>query len=219
MLFAYIYVFSYPSLWYIYYLTDINYETRKFSPHCLWYSLSVCVLSCVLHFAIPWTVARCAPLSMEFSRQEYWSRLPFPTPGDLLHPGVKSTSSALQQADSLPLSHKRKKDSTGINILIHTFLIQNITSVLISLYSHQSWVALIYLFGSLCLLIYLFIKSVTDLIGDILLNEINPEYSLEGLMLKLKLQNFDPPMQRANSLEKTLITGKIESRRRGGEGG
>ena len=52
-----------------------------------------------------------------------------------------------------------------------------------------------------------------------ILNEINPEYSLEGLMLKLKLQNFDPPMQRANSLEKTLITGKIESRRRGGEGG
>ena len=151
----------------------------------------------------PWTVACQALLSMEFSRQEYWSRLPFPTPGDLLHPGVKSTSSALQQADSLPLSHKRKKDSTGINILIHTFLIQNITSVLISLYSHQSWVALIYLFGSLCLLIYLFIKSVTDLIGDILLNEINPEYSLEGLMLKLKLQFFDHLMRRVNSLEKT----------------
>ena len=94
MLFAYIYVFSYPSLWYIYYLTDINYETRKFSPHCLWYSLSVCVLSCVLHFAIPWTVARCAPLSMEFSRQEYWSRLPFPIAGDLPNPGIEPTSLA-----------------------------------------------------------------------------------------------------------------------------
>ena len=68
---------------------------RKFSPHCLWYSLSVCVLSCVLHFAIPWTVARCAPLSMEFSRQEYWSRLPFPTLGDLPDPGIKPRSSAL----------------------------------------------------------------------------------------------------------------------------
>ena len=68
---------------------------------------------------------------------------------------------------------------------------------------------LIYLFGSLCLLIYLFIKSVTDLIGDILLNEINPEYSLEGLMLRPKLQYFSHLTQRANSLEKTLMLGKI----------
>ena len=45
--------------------------------------------------------------------------------------------------------------------------------------------------------------------------EINPEYSLEGLMLKLKLQYFGHPMQRTNSLEKTLMLGKIEV---GGEG-
>ena len=94
MLFAYIYVFSYPSLWYIYYLTDINYVTHKFSPHRLWYSLSVCVLICVLLFAIPWTVARHTPLSMEFSRQEYWSRLPFPIAGDLPNPGIEPTSLA-----------------------------------------------------------------------------------------------------------------------------
>ena len=43
--------------------------------------------------------------------------------------------------------------------------------------------------------------------------EINPEYSLEGLMLKLKLQYFGDLMQRANSLEKTLTLGKIEGRR------
>ena len=43
----------------------------------------------------------------------------------------------------------------------------------------------------------------------------NPEYSLEGLMLKLKLQYFGHLMQRADSLEKTLMLGKIESRRRG----
>ena len=49
-----------------------------------------------------------------------------------------------------------------------------------------------------------------------ILKEINPEYSLEGLMLKLKLQYFGHLMQRANSLEKTLMLGKIEgSRRRG----
>ena len=43
----------------------------------------VCVLSCVQLFATPWTVACQAPLSMGFSRQEYWSGLPFPLPGDL----------------------------------------------------------------------------------------------------------------------------------------
>ena len=46
-------------------------------------------------------------------------------------------------------------------------------------------------------------------------NEISPEYSLEGLMLKLKLQYFGHLMQRADSLEKTLMLGKTEGRRRG----
>ena len=51
--------------------------------------------------ATPWTVAYHAPPSMEFSRQEYWSGLPFPSPGDLPDPGIKPGSSALQ-ADALP---------------------------------------------------------------------------------------------------------------------
>ena len=50
-----------------------------------------------------------------------------------------------------------------------------------------------------------------------ILNEINPEYSLEGLMLKLKLQYFGYLMRRNDSLEKTLILGKIEGRRRRGQ--
>ena len=49
-----------------------------------------------------------------------------------------------------------------------------------------------------------------------ILKEINPEYSLEGLMLKLMLQPFGHLMQRTDSLEKTLILGKIEGRRRRG---
>ena len=49
-----------------------------------------------------------------------------------------------------------------------------------------------------------------------ILKEISPEYSLEGLMLKLKLQYFGHLMQRADSLEKTLMRGKIEGRRRRG---
>ena len=49
-----------------------------------------------------------------------------------------------------------------------------------------------------------------------ILKEINPKYSLEGLMLKLKFQYFGHLMSRANSLEKTLMLGKIEGRRRSG---
>ena len=50
-----------------------------------------------------------------------------------------------------------------------------------------------------------------------ILKEINPENSLEGLMLKLKLQYFGHLMQRANSLEKTLMMGKIEGKKRKGQ--
>ena len=49
-----------------------------------------------------------------------------------------------------------------------------------------------------------------------ILKEISPEYSLEGLMLKLKLRYFSHPMQRTDSFEKTLMLGKIEGRRRRG---
>ena len=49
----------------------------------------------------PWTINQQAPLSMGFSRQEYWSGLPFPSPGDLPNPGIEAGSPALQ-ADSLP---------------------------------------------------------------------------------------------------------------------
>ena len=58
-------------------------------------------LSRVQLFATPWTVAYQAPPSMGFSRQECWSGLPFPSPGDLPDPGMEPGSPALQ-ADSLP---------------------------------------------------------------------------------------------------------------------
>ena len=70
-------------------------------PVCVCVCVCVCararasiVLSCVQLFAIPWTVARQAPLSMEFSKQEYWSGLPFPSPGDLPVPGIEPESLA-----------------------------------------------------------------------------------------------------------------------------
>ena len=55
-----------------------------------------------------------------------------------------------------------------------------------------------------------------DQVSQSILKELSPEYSLEGLMLKLKLQYFSHLMQRATSLEKTLMLGKIEGRRRRG---
>ena len=57
-------------------------------------------LSHVRLFATPWPVAHQAPVSMRFSRQEYWSGLPFPSPGDLPNPRIKPRSPALQ-ADAL----------------------------------------------------------------------------------------------------------------------
>ena len=73
--------------------------------------MPVCVCLCtqslsrVCLFATPWTVAKQAPLSMGFPRQEYWSGLPYPSPGDLPEPGIKPASSALQ-AYSLLLGHQ-----------------------------------------------------------------------------------------------------------------
>ena len=72
---------------------------------CFWICGQQQHFSHVWHFVTPWTVAHQAPLSMGFPRQEYWSGLPFPPPGDLPDPGIKpiSLASPALQADSLPL--------------------------------------------------------------------------------------------------------------------
>ena len=67
----------------------------------LYQKVKVKSLSCVRLFVTPWTVAYQAPPSMEFSRQEYWSGLPFPSPGHLPNPRIEPGSLALQ-ADALP---------------------------------------------------------------------------------------------------------------------
>ena len=120
-------------------------------------------LSCVSLFATLWTVAHQTPPSMGFSRQDYWSGLLFPSPGDFSDPGIEVGSPTLQagSSPSEPPSARR---------------------------SNQS-----------------------------ILKEISPGCSLEGLMLKLKLQYFGHLIQRAGSLEKTLMLGKIEGRRRRGQ--
>ena len=73
----------------------------------IWKKVKVKSLNCDWHFATPWTVAYQAPLSMGFSRQEYWSGLPFPSLGDLPNPGIEPRSPALQ-TDALPSEPPRK---------------------------------------------------------------------------------------------------------------
>ena len=83
------------------------------SPHVIWtpsdqgYYPTVCVCVVAKLCLILWDPMDCSnqhPLSMEFSRQEDWSGLPLPSPGDLPHPGIKPVSPAVQ-ADSWPPSH------------------------------------------------------------------------------------------------------------------
>ena len=90
-------------------------------------------------FATPWTVARQAPLSMGFPRQEYWSRLPFPSPGDSPRPGIKPVFLALQ-VDSLPLSHQ---GSPFMHVYIYYYLF------------------------AYCSVIYFFVFHLTIYLGDL----------------------------------------------------
>ena len=81
--------------------------------------MCACVLSYFSHFQLftaPWTAALQAPLSMEFSWQEYWREVLFPFPGHLPDPGTKPASPALQ-ADSLLLSHQGSDPLNFVKIL------------------------------------------------------------------------------------------------------
>ena len=71
--------------------------------------------SCLI-LTTPWTVACQAPPSMGFSRQKYWSQLPFPSPGDLSNPGIEAESPTLQ-ADSLAAEPQGKPKNTGVGSL------------------------------------------------------------------------------------------------------
>ena len=102
-----------PYSWSLVYGSDMvsgNFQRAELIDHtfCL-ESLCVYSFSCVWLFVTPWTIAHQAPLSMGFSRQEYWSALPLPLPRNLPNPGVKPESHAFPAlaADSLPLSHLR----------------------------------------------------------------------------------------------------------------
>ena len=73
-------------------------------------------------FATLWTVALQAPLSMELSRQEYWSRLPFPSPGDLRDPGIEPGSPAFH-TDSLLSATREAPDCSYLALFQASFMV------------------------------------------------------------------------------------------------
>ena len=132
---------------------------------------------------------------MEFSRQEYWNGLPFPSPGDLPNPGISlPTKVCLVKAMVFPV----------VMYGCESWTIKKAERRRIDAFELWYWRRL------------LKVPWTARRSNQYILKEINPEYSLEGLMLKLKLQYFGHLMQRTDSLEKTLMLGKIEGKRRRG---
>ena len=83
--------------------------------------MCACCFSCVWLFVTPWTAAREAPPSLGFSRQEYWSGLPCPPPGDLLNLGIKLRSPTLQAANQIKESLKSERVAPESSRLTYTF--------------------------------------------------------------------------------------------------
>ena len=136
-------VFKICSLWIIFYkwsyfhCTRVNWYLKGIFNDIMkaWEKWKCSLLS---HVCDPWTVACLAPLSMGFSREEYWSGLPFPPPGNLPNSGIKPGSPILQ-ADSLPSEPPEKPsillcnyDSSYIHFsfTLRFFLVQNISLLL-----------------------------------------------------------------------------------------
>ena len=154
--------------------------------------------------ATPWSVACQAPLSMGFSRQECWSGLPFPSPMINLDSILKSRDIILPTTLGIV-----KTMGFPVVMYIRTWEVDH----------KESWVLKNWYFQTVLLE-----KTLEWSLDSKEIKPVNlkgyqysigrTEYSLKGLMLKLKLQHFGHLMQRANSLENTLILGKIEGRRR-----
>ena len=87
------------------------------------YCIFVC--SVCLLFPTPWAVAHQAPLSVKFSNQEYWSELPFPTPGDLPDPGIKHMSPVSPALTGEFFTTPTTWDAPTISIGIQKYLGQN----------------------------------------------------------------------------------------------
>ena len=96
----------------------------------------------------PWTVAHQASPSMGFSRQEYWSGLPFPSPGDLLDPGIEPRSPALQ-VDSLPTEPQRKpyQEDNTITVHLESPLKKQLSETMLLLNLLNKYLLMVFIFG------------------------------------------------------------------------
>ena len=236
---------------------------------------SLISLSRIWLFVTPWTVAHQAPPSMGFSRQEYWSGLPFPSPGELPYPGIEPGSPALR-ADALlfepeimvsgPItswqidgetvetmsdfilggskitadgdcSHEIKRrlllgkkvmtnldcilKSRDITLPTKVHLVKTMVFPVV-MCGCESWTVKkadrqrIDAFEPWCWRRLLRVPWTARRSNQSIPKEISPGCSLEGLVLKLKLQYFGHLMRRVDSLEKTLMLGGIGGRRRRG---
>jgi len=170
----------------------------SFSNAWKW-KLNVKSLSRVRPSATPWIAALQAPPSMGFSRQEYWSGVPLPSP-------MTNLDSILKNRD-ITLSTKVRL----FKAMVFPVVMYGCESWTIKKAEHRRMMLLYCGFGRLLRVLCTSRRS-----NQSILKEISPEYSLEWIMLKLKLQYFGHLMQRTDSFEKTLVLGRIESRRRQG---
>ena len=102
------------------------------------YVYSGCMLSWVGVFPTPWTIVCQAPLSLGFSRQEYWSELPFPPPGDLPYPGIKPMSpESPALADGVfTTKPPGKSRSNMINCVVNKFALE----IMIDIFSSRKFI-------------------------------------------------------------------------------
>ena len=122
------------------------------------YMLSYSVMS---DSVTPWTVAHQAPPAMEFSRQEYWSGVPFPSPGDLPDPGIEPTSPALAGAffttvpPGKPVSGVQKSDLKRIYIFFFRLFSHidyyRILSIVLSVLYRRSLLVICFIYSSVAI--------------------------------------------------------------------
>ena len=171
----------------------------SFSSAWKW-KVKVKSLSHVRPLATPWTAAYQAPLPMGFSRQEYWSGLPLPSP-------MTNLDSVLKRSDMALLRKVHIVKAIAFPVVIYgceSWTTEKAVSQTTDAFKLWCWKRL------------LRVPWTARRLKQSILKEINPEYSLEGQMLKLKFQYFGHLMPRATFLENTLMLGKIEGKRRRG---
>ena len=174
---------------------------------------------------------------MGFPRQEYWSGWPFPSPEDLYDPGIKPRSPALQAVSYIAgILYWLSQQGSPIYMMQHHKYLHDFKLIYL-LYIQLKKVSLIFAFLVHFFFLIVWVPFFWLCLQDVTLNiiidafelwcwrllrvswtarrsnqsilkEISPEYSLEGLMLKLKLQHFGHLLQRTDSLEKNIDAGK-----------